>query len=49
MPYNTEIHAPAPFPSGPLPTEAELRRLAARSRNQHIKTFLKSVRRMFNQ
>ena len=47
MPYNNDIHALAPFPSGALPTEAELRRLAAEYRNQRIRVFLGSLRRAF--
>lgn len=47
MTYNSEIHSFAPLPSGALPTEAELRRLAARSRRQQMDFLLKSLRRVF--
>lgn len=47
MTYNNEIHAFAPFPSGALPTQAELRRIAAESRRAQMGKVLKSVRRVF--
>jgi hypothetical protein len=47
MTYNDQIHAFAPLPSGALPTEAELRRVAAQSRKRQMNLLLKSVRRVF--
>lgn len=47
MTYNNEIHAFAPFPKGALPTEAELRRLAARARRDQMGSLMKSVKRVF--
>lgn len=47
MAYNTEIRSFAPLPSGPLPTEEELRRLAMRKRREHMATLMNSLRRVF--
>lgn len=47
MAYNNDIHALAPLPSGALPTEAELRRIAARSRRRQVDAIWKSLRRVF--
>ncbi len=47
MTYNDEIHAFAPLPTGALPTEAELRRLAARSRRKQMDHLMRSFRRVF--
>ncbi len=49
MAYNNDIHSFAPMPSGPLPTEAELRRIAARNRRRHIAQLVTSLRRVFKQ
>jgi hypothetical protein len=47
MTYNHDIHAQAPLPSGALPTEAEVRRMVTRSRQQQVNTMLNSLRRVF--
>ena len=47
MIYNSEIRAPAPLPSGALPTDTELRRLVARGRRLQAVSVLNSLRRIF--
>ena len=47
MTYNNDTQAFAPLPSGALPTDEELRRLAGHSRKMQSEYLMKSLRRVF--
>lgn len=47
MPYNFDIKAAAPLPSGAIPTDEELDRLVARAHAMRSQSFARSFNRIF--
>ena len=47
LPFNRDIQAIAPLPTGALPTDEEIQRMVARARRDRAELFGRSFKRLF--